>query len=165
MSGDYRDLPSEKQSRRSTIRIENFLNQVNSPLLLFQLWNDLHCHAHHHLVIEHWAISTFTNVLRKLKITCESSALPGSATSQPKEVGFKSVSKKVSTNFLCDKYGHCSDNKIKLPNNINSTQCENLLLPVLSSTAWSCCPRSRTSLEAEIVELKHSSCKVISYSI
>ena len=43
-------------------------------------------------------------------------------------------------------------------NNINSTQCENLLLPVLSSTAWSCCPRSRTSLEAEIVEMKHSLC-------
>ena len=97
-------------------------------------------------------------MLRKLKITCESSALPGSATSQPKEVGFKTVSKRVSTNFLCDMYGHCSDNKIKLSNNINSTQFEDLLLPVLSSTAWSCCPRSRTSLGAEIVELKHSSC-------
>ena len=52
-SGDYRDLPSERQSWSNTIKIENFSNQGNSPLLLFQLWNDLHSHADHHLVIDH----------------------------------------------------------------------------------------------------------------
>ena len=44
---------SQKQSSSSTIKIDKFSNQVSSPLLLFQLWNDLHSHTDHHLKIEH----------------------------------------------------------------------------------------------------------------
>ena len=104
------ETSNQKQSSSSTIKIENFSNQVSSPLFLFQLWNDLHSQADHHLIIEHLTFHNYYKCVSiRLKITCESSALPGSATSQPVEFGFMSV----STNFLCGKYGHCSDNIIK----------------------------------------------------